>query len=141
MFVPQDKKIGSVPLAGALTVAGSFLIMLNLGAFYTFGNVMPYLVSYMRNETGEDITYSQFSNVNLAFGISNGVSMFLAPLVLVHVIGNRGILLLGSVCYVVGCLLTRWTLDTNVGLVALTYGFIQGLGNMCLIPCYMVPMM
>ncbi len=158
----KEKKVGSIPVAGALTVFGSFLVLLNLGAFYTFGNIMPYLVSYMRNVTGEDITYrctlrrrgsihikahlfplfsSQFSNVNLAFGISNGVSMFLAPLVLVHIIGNRGIFILGTLCYVVGCFLTRWTLEMSVGMVALTYGFLQGLGNMALIPCYMVPMM
>ena len=40
-----------------MTVLGSFLSLLFLGAFYTFGNVMPYFVSYMRNVTGEDITY------------------------------------------------------------------------------------
>ena len=56
-MISESRVIGGVPIAGILTVVGSFLVMLNLGAFYTFGNIMPYLVSYMRNATGEDITY------------------------------------------------------------------------------------
>ena len=53
----KDRQIRGLPVRGILTVFGSFLSLLFLGAFYTFGNVMPYYVSYMRNVTGEDITY------------------------------------------------------------------------------------
>ena len=53
----NDKRVGSLPLGGILAALGSFLSLLMLGAFYTFGNIMPYMVSYMRNATGEDITY------------------------------------------------------------------------------------
>ena len=53
----KDMQIRGLPVRGILTVLGSFLSLLFLGAFYTFGNVMPYFVSYMRNVTGEDITY------------------------------------------------------------------------------------
>jgi hypothetical protein len=139
-YLGGDKQFRGLPVAGLLTVLGAFLIELMLGAFYTFGNVMPYYVSYMRNVTGEDITYSQFNNVNLAYGISTGLGLFVGPLVLVHTIGYHGIMTLGSVCCVVGCLTTRWTLDISVELVILTYGFIQGLGSMSLMGCYMVPM-
>ena len=53
----RERQIRGLPVGGILTVLGSFLSLLFLGAFYTFGNLMPYMVSYMRNVTGEDITY------------------------------------------------------------------------------------
>ena len=53
----NDKYIRGLPVGGILTTLASFMSLLMLGAFYTFGNLMPYLVSYMRNATGEDITY------------------------------------------------------------------------------------
>ena len=52
-----DRYVRGLPLGGILTTLASFMSLLMLGAFYTFGNLMPYLVSYMRNATGEDITY------------------------------------------------------------------------------------
>jgi hypothetical protein len=60
----KDKFVRGQPVEGILAVFGAFLIMLNLGAFYTFGNISPYMVSYMRNSTGEDITYRQERNVD-----------------------------------------------------------------------------
>ena len=53
----KEKEIRGLPVRGIMTVLGSFLSLLVLGAFYTFGNISPYLISYMRNVTGEDITY------------------------------------------------------------------------------------
>ena len=53
----NDKYVRGLPVGGILTTLASFMSLLMLGAFYTFGNLMPYLVSYMRNATGEDITY------------------------------------------------------------------------------------
>ncbi len=67
--------------------------------------------------------------------------MFLAPLVFVHLVGYRGVVVFGACCTTLGCLLTRWTLEMNVGMVALTYGFLQGFGNMAVLSCYMMPML
>ena len=53
----NERRVRGLPLGGMLAALGSFLSLLMLGAFYTFGNIMPYMVSYMRNATGEDITY------------------------------------------------------------------------------------
>ena len=53
-----DRYVRGLPVGGILTTLASFMSLLMLGAFYTFGNLMPYLVSYMRNATGEDITYA-----------------------------------------------------------------------------------
>ena len=50
-------KVKGLPVRGIVTVFGCFITHLMLGAFYTFGNIMPYLVSYMRAYTDPTITY------------------------------------------------------------------------------------
>ena len=37
-----------IPWRGALALLGGFLIQLTLGSFYSFGNLMTYMTSYMR---------------------------------------------------------------------------------------------
>ena len=41
-------KSQSIPWRGILALIGGFLIQLTLGSFYSFGNMMTYLTSYMR---------------------------------------------------------------------------------------------
>ena len=41
-------KSQSIPWRGVLALIGGFLIQLSLGSFYSFGNMMTYLTSYMR---------------------------------------------------------------------------------------------
>ena len=44
-------------LRGASVVFAGCMINIVLGAVYTFGNVMPYMASYMRNRTDTTIEY------------------------------------------------------------------------------------
>ena len=37
-----------IPWRGCLALLGGFLIQLTLGSFYSFGNMMTYMTSYMR---------------------------------------------------------------------------------------------
>ena len=47
-----------IPWRGVLAVIGCALVNIVLGAMLTFGNIMPYMASYMRSNEGfEDITY------------------------------------------------------------------------------------
>ena len=41
-------KSQSIPWRGVLALIGGFLIQLSLGSFYSFGNMMTYMTSYMR---------------------------------------------------------------------------------------------
>ena len=41
-------KTEALPWRGVLALLGGFLIQLSLGSFYSFGNMMTYLTSYMR---------------------------------------------------------------------------------------------
>ena len=49
--------IKCLPLKGILCIIGGFCITLMTGSNYTFGNMMPYIVSYMRKSQSLNITY------------------------------------------------------------------------------------
>ena len=53
--VATEKK--RIPIKGVLAVISGFLINLILGALFSFGNIMPYIASYMREIAGLDVTY------------------------------------------------------------------------------------
>ncbi len=133
--------VRGLPIRGLLTVFAGFIINLILGAFYTFGNIMPYMASYMRNGTDANVTYSDFATVNMFFGCFNGISLAGAPLFLIPYIGHRLTIVLGTLFYAGGSLLTRYALDHSLGSVMVTYGVMEGLANMVLIPTYVVPLM
>ena len=86
------------------------------------------------------LDFSQFHDVNLAFGISGAVGQTIAPNVLVPLMGYKNIVLLGGIFAFTGCLLTRWALEVNLLMVTLSYGFLRGLGDMAFIPDFFVPM-
>lgn len=75
------------------------------------------------------------------FGVANGFSLGIAPVLLIPLIGYRITIVLGSTFFTLGPLLTRFTLDKGLGWVMATYGVVQGLGNMALISSYVVPML
>lgn len=68
MFL-EHVQIRGVPIRAIMSCVGAFLICLMLGAFYTFGNIMPYLVSYMRSDLGvsQNITYRLATLTRRAF--------------------------------------------------------------------------
>ena len=47
----------NVPIFGALSVLGGFLLQFTMGSFYSFGNMMTYMTSYMRMNGSPNITY------------------------------------------------------------------------------------
>lgn len=40
----------------SIVIAGAVLIHLSLGTYHTFGNMLPYMASYMRNKTDPSVT-------------------------------------------------------------------------------------
>ena len=78
------------------TLFGGVLIHLSLGSFYTFGNLSPYLTSYLREMSGSSCRYSNsnwiFSSLSISMAISSVltglfVSRFRPSLKLVIFIG------------------------------------------------------
>ena len=127
------------PVRGILCVISGFIVNLMFGSWYTFGNTMPYMVSYMRESTGEDITYADFASIQLVYGIFNSISFLLAA-ILTPFIGAKAVLYIGCFLFAIGPILTRVSLDVNLGLVIFCAGFIQGIGTLALMPVWTVPM-
>jgi hypothetical protein len=50
----------NIPLYGLLAVLGGFLLQFTMGSFYSFGNMMTYMTSYMRAHGSPNITYEDF---------------------------------------------------------------------------------
>jgi len=120
---------------GILSVFGCFLVHLTLGSFYSFGNMMTYMVSYMRKHGAPDLTYSQFIVVNSAWGFTQGIVTPFSGFI-VRAIGLKKAILLGCTIFSIGTATTFFTLDSgNLILVALTYGVTQAFGEViALIP-------
>eukprot|EP00096_Caligus_rogercresseyi_P009046 TRINITY_DN3001_c0_g1_i1.p1 TRINITY_DN3001_c0_g1~~TRINITY_DN3001_c0_g1_i1.p1 ORF type:complete len:504 (-),score=64.37 TRINITY_DN3001_c0_g1_i1:149-1660(-) len=123
-----------VPIFGVISLIGGILVMLTLGAFYSFGNIMTYMTSYMRNESSPNITYSDFIIVQSTFGMTQGITMPILGYLNLW-IGEKMSILLGGTIYSLGCILTYFTIHEQLWMVALTYGFISSIGqNLALIP-------
>ena len=65
----------SIPLKGVAAVFGGFLLQFTMGAFYSFGNMSTYMVSYMRQYGSPNLTYTDFIVVQSAWGMTQGTVM------------------------------------------------------------------
>lgn len=113
---------------GLLVIIGGFLVHLSLGTIYTFGNIAPYIVSYIRNESHPANLQQGTTTWIFAFAlIGQGGSMFLGGW-MVRRIGPRWTTLIGGWVMSLGVCLTYFTIKVSFWLVLLTYGFMFGVG-------------
>jgi len=133
-------KTRSIPWRGVLALIGGFLIQLSLGSFYSFGNMMTYLTSYMRHHGSPDLTYGDFIIVQSVWGMTQGVTMPLSGF-LVRWTGARPAMFTGCAIFSLGTALTYFTLEMGLPWVAFTYGFISACGQgIALIPTMTIGM-
>jgi len=133
-------KTRGIPWRGVTALVGGFLIQLTLGSFYSFGNMMTYLTSYMRHHGSPDLTYGDFIIVQSVWGMTQGVTMPLSGF-LIRWTGPRPAMFLGCAIFSLGTALTYFTLDMGLPWVAFTYGFISAFGQgIALIPTMTIGM-
>ena len=109
-------------------LCGGFLIHLSLGSVYTYGNLAPYIVSYVRKRSHP--TNLQFTSATFVFAAQiagQGLSMALGG-VLEKRFGPRLVSLFGGWFMSIGVLLTYFAIQKSFWLLLLTYGFMFGLG-------------
>jgi len=118
-----------------VTVFGCFLIHLTLGSFYSFGNMMTYMVSYMRKHGLPDLEYGEFIVVSASWGFTQGIVTPFSGFI-VKLIGLKKAIFLGCSIFCIGTATTYFSLDSgNLMLVAITYGVTQAFGEViALIP-------
>ena len=120
---------------GIISVFGGCLLQFTMGAFYSFGNMMTYMVSYMRyHGYSPSMTYTDFMIVQSTWGMTQGVIMPFSGFI-ISVIGEKCAMVSGAALFSAGCALTYITIDKELWMVAGTYGFISAFGqNIALIP-------
>ncbi len=134
-LVIPDKMFDEVRWRGLFAVFGGFLIQLTLGSFYSFGNMMTYMTSYMRAHGAPNMTYTEFIAVQSAWGVTQGIVMPISGF-LIRLVGWRFAMFAGCAIFSAGSALTYWTIGSgSLRQVAFTYGVVSAFGQgMALIP-------
>ena len=115
-------------LRAVLVIAGGFLVHLSLGTIYTFGNVAPYIVSYIHNQSHPGNLRQETTTWIFASSLmGQGGAMFLGGW-MVKRIGPRWTTLFGGWFMSLGVCLSFFTIKISFELLLLTYGLIVGVG-------------
>ncbi|XP_071098168.1 apicoplast pyruvate carrier 1-like [Haliotis cracherodii] len=117
------------PVRGIVTVLGGFLVHLTLSTTYVFGNMNPYVTSYLRGgEENSSVGYTQTIWISTAQAMSMAGAMPILGL-LEQRIHPKYCVLIGSWTFSLGMALTYWTVRHSLGLTILTYGVVHGAGK------------
>ena len=115
-------------LRAIFVVMGGFLVHFTLGTIYTFGNMAPYIVSYVRNQSHpEDLEDTTSTWVFACALIGQGGAMFFGGW-LVNKIGPRFTTLLGSWIMSAGVALSFFAIKVSFWLFLVSYGILFGVG-------------
>ncbi|XP_076447514.1 apicoplast pyruvate carrier 1-like [Babylonia areolata] len=117
----------SVGVRAVVTVACCFLFCCTLGTLYAFGNINPYLTSYLRNRTGDGGT--DFTDTLWVFQTQGMVTSVLMPVVgmLANRLHTKLFLAIGFLCHTGSLVGTFFTVQQSFPLVVLTYGVLYGI--------------
>jgi len=124
----------TVPIFGVMSLMGGFLLQFTMGSFYSFGNMMTYMTSYMRMHGSPNVTYEDFVVVQSTWGMTQGAVMPISGFI-IQFMGEKAAMMSGAFIFSLGCALTYVTLNKELWMVAATYGFVSAFGqNIALIP-------
>ncbi|VDN59943.1 unnamed protein product [Dracunculus medinensis] len=116
------------PFARTIIVtSGAVLIHLSLGTYHTFGNMLPYMASFMKNFTDSSISEEKL------IWIPNFQGCFPFAMVIGGSLNSRTnarvAAFVGCFFMTLGTLLTFWTIQMSFSLFLITYGIMFGLGQ------------
>ncbi|XP_076338058.1 apicoplast pyruvate carrier 1-like isoform X2 [Tachypleus tridentatus] len=112
-----------------VSVFGCFLIHFGLGSFVTFGNINPYLTSYLKNRVDETVTKEQVSWVLYTFHV--GISFIHFGGWLGLQVGRRKAMIFGSCCFIGAIVATHWSIKTSLAATIIVYGAFHSFGLVC----------
>ncbi|XP_052783317.1 uncharacterized protein LOC128219536 isoform X2 [Mya arenaria] len=109
-------------------IGGSISIHLCLGSFYIFGNISPYMISYLKNRTSEHSLRNE-DNIWImnAATILSPVAMTLGG-ILDRKWGVKVACSIGCALFCSGVALSYFTIKSSLALVSLTYGMLANFG-------------
>ena len=111
-----------------VVVASCFLINISIGSLYALGNMIPYVVSYIRiHSVPHDLRLNTVTYIYAAQAVGIGLAMLLGGILDKH-IGPRLVVLFGGLWMVFGAMISYITIQHSFWLFILTYGLITGIG-------------
>lgn len=112
----------------SVLVVGFAMCFLN-GAFRTFGNMQPYLVSYVRARSHpSSLRYTQSTYLSSCQYASQGLGLLLGGII-EKFVGLRLTLLIGGVLSCFGLLVSFFAIKYSFWLLMLFYGVLFGIGH------------
>jgi len=128
-------------LRGVGSVVGCVLVQLVIGSYHgTFGNLLPYFASYIR-QAAPETTAASLAQVLSVGGLAQGFASLVAGLILIPIVGSRGCLLVGSLLLVLANMITYWSLKWGVVYLVATYGLLGGISvALTMVPSVLIPL-
>lgn len=111
-----------------LCILGSILINLTLGTFYSIGNVVPYIASYMRKNGNPDVTTEHGAWFTALFLLGQG-SFIMAGSFMEQQFNSRIACIFGCILHNISTYLTMWAINKSFFMTVLVYGLGSGLGT------------
>lgn len=122
LFNPNNRNVRT-----GLVIFGGILIHLSLGTAYTFGNLNPYLTSYLRHHGYPDMEYSKSFWIIALSSALQGLGMSFGG-VLQQKVGTRLAALFGCWIMSAGVILSYFTVQYSFIAICITYGVMFGFG-------------
>ncbi|CAJ0963414.1 unnamed protein product, partial [Mesorhabditis belari] len=117
----------SPQIRGPIVLAAGILCMLSYGVVYTFGNLLPYLVSYIRWQIDPKKTAGEMIWLQT---IMNGIPFaMIVGGILERKLGGRAAALIGSLLYTLGCFASYWTVKMSYGWLLVSFGVVMSFGQ------------
>ncbi len=111
-----------------LVLSSCFLVHLSIGTLYTYGNLVPYLVSYVREYSSpKHLRFTDTPYVYACQVAGQGSSMILGG-ILERRFGPRLITLIGGILMSSGVALSYFSIQYSFWLMLFTYGIMFGFG-------------
>lgn len=111
----------------AVVISGAVLVHLSLGTYHTFGNMLPYMASYMRNNTDPNIDHEMLVWIPTfqgCFPFAMVIGGFMDAK-----LGSRLAASLGCAIMAAGVFLSYWTIKRSFMAFLVTYGMMFGFGQ------------
>lgn len=109
-------------------IAGAVLINLTLGTFYSVGNLVPYIASYMRANGSPEVTVEYGPYITAAFLLGQGAFIIVGS-VIERQYDSRIACIFGCLIHCLSTFLTWWAMRTSLLALVLIYGLGSGMGT------------
>ncbi|XP_052784635.1 L-lactate transporter-like isoform X2 [Mya arenaria] len=123
------KSLQSSHFRTSIVIFGGICVHLSIGSFYIFGNISPYMISYLRNRTDEH-SLKNVDNlwISNAAALTGPFGMVLGG-IMDRKFGVRVSTGIGCLIFCLGVFLTHFSLKRSLVLVAITYGCVTNMGS------------